>query len=246
LEVGTKNLLGTANSRGDNPDSILKNQVDDLSGQIAKGVGLSQRKYAATAKPIGDLTTNSQEAYRYYLMGMEDSARNRPDFRIGFEIAAKLDPNFAMALMRLGGESLKKAMSLSNNVSEKEKLYIEARYASVIEQDRGKAASIYRQIVNKFPKEKLAFFSLASLASGSANLLEAIAMFKKAIEIDPYYVMAWTQMGYLYFDLDEPEKGLDAFKQAVSARPDYAQARGPSSGTGLLSFDAFPKLRSRP
>jgi len=31
-------------------------------------------------------------------------------------------------------------------------------------------------------------------------------------------------MGYYYFALDEPEKGLDAYRRAVSARPDYAQA----------------------
>jgi len=224
LQVGTKKLLGTANSRGDNPDSILKNQIDDLSGQIAKGVGLSQRKYATAAKRIGDLTTNSPEAYKYYLMGMEDIAKNRPDSRISFEKAVELDPNFAMALMRLGGEYLKKAMSLSNGLSEKEKLYIEARYAYGIDKDRGKAASLYRQIVDKYPKEKGAFYSLAGLAAGSANLLEAIALLKKVVEIDPYFVMAWTFMGYYYFALDEPEKGLDAYKHAVSVRPDYAQA----------------------
>ena len=224
LEVGTKKLLGTANSRGDSPDSILKNQVDELSRQIARNAGLSQKKYAAAARRIGDLTTNSPEAYKYYLMGMEEIAKNRPDFRQYFEKAVELDPNFAMALMRLDGEFLKKAMALSKNVSEKEKLYIEARYASRIERDPSKAISIYRQIVNKYPKEKGAFLALGNYSYSRGHHPEAIASYLKAVEIDPNYVMAWTQMGYAHFELNEKEKGLDAFLRAVSARPDYAQS----------------------
>jgi serine/threonine protein kinase/tetratricopeptide (TPR) repeat protein len=224
LDVATKRLLGTANSGGDNPDSILKNQVDDLSRQIAKNVGLSQEKFAAASKRIGDLTTNSPEAYKYYLMGLEEVAKNRPDWRPYFEKAVELDPNFAMALRLLGGDSLKKAMALSKNVSEKERLYIEASYASEIEGDRSKANSIYKKIVNKYPNEKGAYYSLAINFYAQRNVSEAIAMHLKAVEIDPNFVMAWTLMGYGYFELDDNEKGLEAYKRAVSARPDYAQA----------------------
>jgi serine/threonine protein kinase/Tfp pilus assembly protein PilF len=223
FEVATKKLLSTANSRGDNPDSILKNQVDDLSRQIARNAGPSQGKEAAQAKRIGELTTNSPEAYKCYLMGMEEVAKNRPS-RPYFEKAVDLDPNFAMALSRLGGESLKKAMSLSKNVSEKERLYIEARYALDIEQDRLKSISILEQIAHKYPKEKSAYYALGISLAGQYKLPEAIAMYLKAVEIDPYYVMAWTMMGYAYFELNDNEKGLEAYKHAVSARPDYAQA----------------------
>jgi TolB-like protein len=124
MDVTTKNLLGTANSRGDSPDSILKNQVDDLSRQIAKGVGLSERKAMAAGKRIGNLTTSSLEAYNFYLKGQEENEK----FHSGqaqqyYEKAVELDPNFAMALRNLGGESLKKAMTLSKNVTEKKALY---------------------------------------------------------------------------------------------------------------------------
>ena len=223
VEVATKKLLGTANSRGDNPDSILKNQVDDLSRQIARNAGPSQGKEAASAKRIGELTTNSPEAYKYFLMGMEEIAKNRLS-RPYFEKAAELDPNFAMALLGLGGEFLKKAMALSKNVSDKERLYIEADYASEIERDQSKAISIYKQITNKYPKEKFAYYNLGGSLWGQHKLSEAIAMYLKAVEIDPYFVMAWTQMGYAYFELNDNEKGLEAYKHAVSARPDYAQA----------------------
>lgn len=40
LDVGTKNLLGTASSKGEGPDSVLNNQIDELSRQIAKSVSV--------------------------------------------------------------------------------------------------------------------------------------------------------------------------------------------------------------
>ena len=93
LEVGTKKLLGTANSRGDSPDSILKSQVDDLSRQVARGVGISERKAMAAGKRIGDLTTNSLEAYNYYLKGEEEYWKLRnPQARQCYEKAVEPTP----------------------------------------------------------------------------------------------------------------------------------------------------------
>ena len=44
LDVETKELLKTAVARGEGVQSILDKQIDELSKEIARGVGLSQRK----------------------------------------------------------------------------------------------------------------------------------------------------------------------------------------------------------
>jgi serine/threonine protein kinase/Tfp pilus assembly protein PilF len=217
LQVGTKKLLGTANSQGDGPDSILKNQVDHLSRQIAKGVGISERKASVPGMQIEGMTTNSLDAYNYYLKGEEEYWKLRnPQARKYYEKAVELDPNFAMALRRLGGESLKKAMALSKKVTEKERLYIEALYAAYIEGDMPRAISKYRQLVNKYPKEKSAYFALGNRA---LNPQEAIEMYRKTLEVDPNFGLALNHIGYALLSLKQYDQAVDAFKKYATVRP---------------------------
>jgi serine/threonine protein kinase/Flp pilus assembly protein TadD len=217
LDVGTKKLLATANSRGDGASSILKTQVDDLSRQVAKGVGISERKAAGVRMQIEGMTTSSLEAYKYYLLGVEELIKVRPpQAREYFKKAVEIDPNFAMALRRLGGESLKKAMALAKNVTEKERLYIEASYALNIEKNRQKAISLYRQLADRYPKEKSAFIALAGLAP---DVRQAIEMYRKALELDPTDSVALNIGGYCYLVLGQFDQAIDSFKKNISARP---------------------------
>ena len=143
LEVGTKNLLGTARSKGEGPDSVLNKQIDELSRQIAKSVGLSERKIKAAKIEVRDVTTSSQEAYKFYLKGKEEDAywHDLDAARQSFEKAVELDPTFAAAWSSLVFEyailnnpqdadrAIKKAMNLSKKVTERERLWIESSYA---------------------------------------------------------------------------------------------------------------------
>jgi tetratricopeptide (TPR) repeat protein len=216
LDVGTKRLLATANSRGDGASSILKTQVDDLSRLIAKAIGFSDRKAAAAGMQIEGMTTNSLEAYNYYIRGQEEDQKlHGPQARQCYEKAVELDPNFAMALLELGGESIKKAMALSKNVTDKERFYIEARYASQVEKDRPKAASIYRQIVDMYPKEKRAFSYLGGLAQ---DLQETIVFYGKALELDPSDVLVLNGIGYAYLGLKQYDQAVEAFKKYAALR----------------------------
>lgn len=222
LDVETKKLLGTAKSQGESPDSILRDQVDDLGCQIAQGVGISPRKIEAAGKHIGDMTTSSLEAYNYYLRGQEEAEKyHNVQARKYFEKAVELDPGFAMALRRLGGESLKKAMSLSKNVTEKERLYIEASYAQAVENNSQKAISLYRQIVNRYPKEKSAYSALQNLTS---DLQEHMEMNRRILELDPHDGPALNSLGYGYLFLKQSDQAIDAFKRYVAARPEDANA----------------------
>jgi tetratricopeptide (TPR) repeat protein len=166
---------------------------------------------------IEGMTTSSLEAYRYYLLGEEELIKIRPpQAREYFKKAVELDPTFAMALRRLGGESLKKAMALAKNVTEKERLYIEAAFAQNIEKDGQKAVSLYRQLANRYPKEKSAFISLGQLAPDAR---EAIEMFRKALELDPTDSYALNYGGYCYLGLKQFDQAIESFKKNISARP---------------------------
>ncbi|MCX6577510.1 MAG: protein kinase, partial [Candidatus Aminicenantes bacterium] len=164
LEVETKKLLKSAGARGEGVGSILKSQIDELSRNISRGIGLSESKIAAAAPAkIIDLTTNSMDAYNYFLRGRDDYEKFfYQDAQKFLKKAVELDPNFAVAylyLARANGnllefkardEAQEAAKKYSQKAAEKERLYIEAAYADVIERNPEKRFRILSDLVKKY------------------------------------------------------------------------------------------------
>jgi serine/threonine protein kinase/Flp pilus assembly protein TadD len=232
MMVRTKKLLGTAGSRGDSPDSILKNQVDDLSRQIAKGVGLSERRIEATKMQVRDVTTNSPEAYNYYLKGNEEFTNYDLDkARQFFEKAVEIDPTFASAYYQLYGaysvlgdsqkskEALEKAWNLSKKTTEREKLWIEVRHASIMEKNPEKAFRVLQEIAAKYPKDKGVGSWLGNYYFVRKMLNQAAEEYNKVLDLDPNNEYALNILGYIYLDMGDFEKAIECFKRNASVLP---------------------------
>jgi len=73
LDVKTKNLLTSASSKGEGISSILKNQIDELSREISRSIGISEQDIKKNQRKIMEVTTSSMEAYNYFLRGKKDS-----------------------------------------------------------------------------------------------------------------------------------------------------------------------------
>ncbi len=68
LDVQSKRLLKSASARGEGAGSILKSQIDQLSEQIIRGIGIFPKKEKLEPQiSVAEITTNSLKAYRYYL-----------------------------------------------------------------------------------------------------------------------------------------------------------------------------------
>ena len=232
LDVGTKKLLGTANSRGDSPDSIFKNQIDDLSRQIAKSVGLSERRIQSAKMQVRDVTTSSAEAYNYYLKGGEQGTGfNWDGARQSFEQAVELDPSFAAAYYSLfwahrmlnnnreAIEALKKAQDSSQKATEKDRVLIEADYAGIVETNSLKQLQILKEGAERFPKEKEVHNFLA-MAYGKRGMAEqSIEEYNKALNLDPADAQALNMAAYEYMESKNFEKAAEYFKRYVSVLP---------------------------
>lgn len=142
LDVETKRILKSANSRGNGEESIIQSQIDELGREISQGIGFSKGKIERAQMRIVDVTTNSLDAYYYFVRGKEcNSNQNYKDGRKFLEKAVELDPRFAMAYLKLGDslwglgdskatiEAYKKAKNFSVKATEKERLHIDGIYA---------------------------------------------------------------------------------------------------------------------
>jgi serine/threonine protein kinase/predicted Zn-dependent protease len=233
LEVGTKKLLKSVGARGEGVGSILKSQIDELSRNISRGIGLSERKIALAA-PAGiiALTTNSIEAYQYFLRGRDDYEKFFfPDAQKFLKKAVELDPTFAVAYLYLAradgelrdykarDEAYERAKKYSMKVTEKERLYIEAAYASVVEKSPEKRFRILSELVKKYPEEKYAHYDLALYYEGRRQYREAIEENNKAIALDPNFGSALNQAAYDYASLGDIEKAIEYFGRYASVNP---------------------------
>lgn len=232
LDVETKKMLKSATSRGTGENSILDTQIDELGREISLGLGIARQKLEATQRPITELTTTSMEAYKLYLQGKEEIENlDGISARQSLEKAVELDPNFAMAHLYLGEtyyelgnrdagiEAIKNAKTHSDKATQKERLYIEARYVYRIERNANKRFRILKELVDKYPKEKDAHYQLGMYYYGRGMYKEAVEEFQRALALDPNMGAALNMLGYCYGDLGEYEKAINAFERYAAVMP---------------------------
>ena len=232
LDVETKELLKTASARGEGVQSILDSQIDELSKEIARGVGLSQRRIESTPSQIAEVTTSSMEAYNYFLRGRDDLDKMYyRQARQFLERAVAMDSTFALAYLYLSKtygaivepvaqvRALEKAKKLSSRAPEKERLYIEARYASVIERNAPKQLALYEELISKYPKEKRFHLYLASLYRLRGRFREAQQECETALQLDPAFAIAANELAYVFADQGLYEQAIEAYQRYASLSP---------------------------
>ena len=221
LDVETKRLIKSASSRGEGQDSILLTQVDELTRKISEGMGVSKQQAESYQTKIADMTTRSPEAYDYYLKGDGDLLRGlHNDGKRSLEKAVELDPSFAMAHMLLGAanrdtgnrkvfiEHLEIAKRLSSKAPEKDRLYIEAVYASNVEKDRDKTIRLLQEAIKRFPREKMFHHELGNIYRLRGEVDSAIAELEKALEIDPNLGITANLLSWQYSLRGEDERAI--------------------------------------
>jgi tetratricopeptide (TPR) repeat protein len=232
MDVSTKKLLKTSSAQGEGIASILKFQIDDLSKKISRIVGLSEQKIDVLQKPIAEVTTNSTEAYNYFIRGREEFDRLYWTEATKFLLrAVELDSTFATAFLYLAGahlsngeitasnEAYENAMRYSEKAVEKERWYIEALHALRIEGDPEKYAEILTMIVHRYPKEKRAHYGLGEYYRRVGTYDLAIDAFAKTLQLDPNFGPALNYLAYTYVKIGDLEKALEYAKQYAAVNP---------------------------
>jgi serine/threonine protein kinase/Tfp pilus assembly protein PilF len=246
LDVESKRILKSVSSQGEGVGSILKNQIDELSREISKGVGLSERNIAVTQKPIAEVTTGSMDAYNYFIRGRDEYEKGYHNDALKFiEQAIELDSTFAVAYIYLAwinqelwhtkasNQAFEKAKTYSNKATEKERQYIEASYLRWI---KGKTLESYRitkELVVRFPQEKRFHHELAHVYKNELRINDAIKELHKTLELDPDYGAAIKFLANNYAEVENFEKAIEYFERYAAVFPGDAD---PFDAMGDLYF----------
>jgi serine/threonine protein kinase/Tfp pilus assembly protein PilF len=230
LDVESKSLLTSVSSRGEGVDSILKKQIDEVSRKIGHGSGIRAFIQRLGTPQISDVTTDSMEAYNYFLRGREDFEKYYyNDARKFLERAVELDPEFALAYYYLArahaylGNTIEMEEASENfkkygkKLKGREGLFIEA--ILIREENPEKYHKILAELAEKYPKWKRVHFEMALYHEQKGEYDEAIAMLNKALELDPNYGYALNQLAYEHSYKNEYDKALEYFRRYASVSP---------------------------
>jgi tetratricopeptide (TPR) repeat protein len=228
LDVETKHILHAAQTKGISANSIMDSQIDELNRKVAiEFGGLSEEKYRQSHRAIVDVTTNSHEAYKYYILGKENF--DKYHFREAVEYftkAVKIDSMIAMAhiyLAKLGGykgrnEHLRLVDRLRSKVSSKERSLLDFWYDMLSMRNISQSLEALKIATSIYPKEKLFYKALGEYYF-SIDFDSALYFYKKALQLNPTDDWVLNELGYLYLDKKEYEKALEYFQRYIDTSP---------------------------
>ena len=197
-EATTGELIGSETVDGKGEASIIT-MIDELSKEIKADLNLTPEQIAADLdRGMSEITTNSLEAYKYYIEGRNFHLNGEYQKSISImQRAISIDPEFAMAYLSLGksyralgdeAESMKyqqKALDLSDRLSDREKLMIQGDYYSFFEKNKDKAVEAFEKLVELYPNDWSAYESLGWQYAWFGKFDKAIELYEVAVNNNP-------------------------------------------------------------
>jgi putative peptide modification system cyclase len=237
IDPNTGVTVYTESADAKNASSVLP-ALDDVLEKIRTRLGESVSLIDKSSKPLDQVTTSSLEALRAFSLGIE--ARLDGDniqAMTFFEHAVKLDPDFAMAYIRLA-----LIMYSQNNMDEAE------RYLSVADKKRQRLSnresllldaslSIFKPpndmliklktLAKMYPDEYRAYYNFAFFSINSTQQYESAKKF-----LGPAFSTHNPDIGGAYYQLGSANLALNKYDDAITAFKQYE-----SQGIGRYNRD---------
>ena len=207
----------------------------ELLGSLDKLADQVREKLAATPEILKELQAHSQRistksvpALRAYNEGLALSRAGKNTQAVSkLEEATTDDPNFAMAFSELAQtyanlgyddkaeQASRRAVGLSDNLSEHDRYLIEANHASIMH-DTAKAITAYENLTKVNPGDLDAQFTLAGLYEQANNLDAARKRLAVVLAADPKNVNALLASGRVDVKAGNDQAALDPLNKALS------------------------------
>ncbi len=226
LDPARGNLLFAERERFERKDQFF-DKLDSLAIQVRRDLGESLGGIEKSSRPLARVTTTSLEALQLYSQAKDAKDQGKdeqaPDLLQG---ALRLDPDFAMAHMRLGQyyaavvgrneralAELERAYQLREGVTDRERRRIEAAFYDLQERYDDKAQSL-RVLVSLYPDDEEAHVELAGAYYDLGQLDHAILELQEALRLNPLSAPAY---GSLVLYLARDNRGDTAIAAAREA-----------------------------
>ena len=226
-DLAQEKTLGSGSVTGTGENSILTSLLDELTRKIKADLNFSAQEFAADFdKGIQKITTNSAEAFKFYIEGrrFHENTQYRESIAL-MDKAIALDPEFAMAYRSIAAaysnmgfparrrEYLEKALKYADRLSDAEKNLIQAQYA----QGLGKTA----EAIEAFKKGMDLYAGEETFTINLADLYNGLEEFAKGAEILEVLRKNRSLLYLVYDTLAVACAGLNDYDRAVEVLKEY-------------------------
>lgn len=226
VDVASGTVIASQMIPGDVGETIFA-IIDRLTVEIKKDLSLPAAAQDEPDPMVADVTTHSQEAFRYYLEGLDYEAKLYVLEAVkSFHQALALDSTFAMVYYWLAWiedpKYIEKAVQYSEQATEKEKHYIKGLQAR-LRGDFSLAIGELTKVIERYPNEKEALYWMGNISHHNLKRFDdAVAYLKRAVAIDSLYKEPYNVMAYAYNELGNIEQSITAINHYISLAPKEA------------------------
>ena len=213
--------------------------ADPTKALIKSPTAITTTTGTSIDRDLKEVTTSSIEAYRSYAEGINLHERGRELPAVApLEKAVEIDPNFALALMKLavvhsnlGHSNLRRqyaerALQHVDRLTLRERYYIEGYYYSDQTETVGKAIDAYKKGLDLYADAASSRNNVALLYLQLERYDDAIPHFeelrRRSFEFPGTYVI----LAYAYASLGTFDKGQAVLEQFLQGHPDSSSAYG--------------------
>lgn len=181
------------------------------------------------------ISSSSNEAIAELVKGLEiQDLGNEQKARPHFEKALELDPNFVSAQMYRSfnssspkdwSENRDKFLAMRDKANEGETIMMDI-FSAYMENDDLKAVELSKQLVSKYPNSARAYDQLAQAYRTIDDTENARANWKKAIELNPNFIPAISNLGrsYLFSSPKDYAIAQKNMEKVVTLAPESSMA----------------------
>jgi tetratricopeptide (TPR) repeat protein/predicted Ser/Thr protein kinase len=214
-------------------------KVDELTRRIKAKLNLSQQQIATDFdKTVGEITTSSPEALKYYVEGRRN--HHKGNFRKSIELIEKaisIDPGFAMAYRSMSSSHwslynteksnacIKKAFELADRLPEKELYLIQGDFYGRSERTYDKSIDAYNKLLEIYPEYIVGMTNLAIRYDDLEEYDKAIELFEKAIRLKAEFLSPYANVSLMYRRKGLYEKAQEILEYYIQNINDYPVVR---------------------
>jgi eukaryotic-like serine/threonine-protein kinase len=227
--------LASAEAQASDKSHVL-DTLGKAASEIRNKLGESLSTIQKFDTSVEQATTPSLEALQAYSLARK--SMGQVDYNAAvplFQRAIQLDPNFAMAYASLGtiysnvgetslaAQNTRKAYELREQVSEREKLYIEANYHAHTTGDLEKARRVWEAWAQTYPRDITAPNGLGAIYQNLGQHENVLREGRDALRLDPGSRLAYANLfdEYLCVNLLDEARAIAEEAQAKKLDSPY-------------------------
>ncbi len=221
-----------------------------VATRVRRDLGESMLATSKADRPLPLVTTRSLQALKLFADGAALWSKGKWDAALqAFESAVKTDPDFAMAHAAIGDayyshifnnpargqEHMEKALALSERTTDRERLYIQTRYA----QDLGHVAEARNRFdvyLKAYPDDWGMRFNFASLLRNNGQAQEALEQYKELVRIAPNNPSTYIDIATTHNGLGNFPEALRNYEQAFKLDPSWKTNSNINHEYGMTLF----------